>query len=65
MQGKEALATDGSMRSVFTPEWHLIQHEKWPDQIYDWKGDPHESKNLIDTPQGRAARDEVLSRLKH
>jgi arylsulfatase A-like enzyme len=65
MQGKEALATDGSMRSVFTPEWHLIQHEKWPDQIYDWKGDPHESKNLIDTPQGRAARDKVLSRLKH
>jgi arylsulfatase A-like enzyme len=65
MQGKEPLATDGSMRSAITPQWHLIQHDRWPDQIYDWNADPEESRDLIDTPHGRAARDEMLSRLKH
>jgi arylsulfatase A-like enzyme len=63
MQEKEPIASNGSMRSVFTARWQLIQHDKWPDQIYDWKADPQESKNLIDTPQGRAARDEIVSRL--
>ena len=65
MQGKEPLATDGSMRSVFTPRWHLIQHDKWGAQIYDWKADPQESRNLIDTAEGRTAREEVASRLNH
>jgi arylsulfatase A-like enzyme len=65
MQGKEPLATDGSMRSVFTPQWHLIQHDKWGEQIYDWKADPQESRNLIDTPEGRAAREEIVSGLNH
>jgi hypothetical protein len=63
MKGKEPLATDGSMRSVITPQWHLIQHDRWPDQIYDWNADAQESRNLIDSPHGRAARDEILSRL--
>jgi len=63
MQDKEPIASNGSMRSVVTARWQLIQHDKWPDQVYDWKADPQESKNLIDTPQGRAARDEVFSRL--
>jgi hypothetical protein len=61
LQGQQPLASNGSMRSVFTTRWHLIQHEKWPDQIYDWKADPKESKNLINTPEGKAARDEILS----
>jgi arylsulfatase A-like enzyme len=61
LQGKEPLASNGSMRSVFTPRWHLIQHEKWPDQMYNWKADPKESRNLINTPEGKAARDEILS----
>jgi len=65
MQGKEPLATDGSMRSVITAHWQLIQHDRWPDQIYDWNADPQESRNLVDTPQGRAARDEIFSRLNH
>jgi arylsulfatase A-like enzyme len=65
MQGREPLATDGSMRSVFTPQWHLIQHDKWGEQIYDWKTDPQESRNLIDTPEGHAARNEIFSRLNH
>jgi hypothetical protein len=63
MAEKEPIASSGSMRSVFTPRWHLIQHDKWPDQIYDWRTDPQESGNLIGTAEGRAAGDEILSRL--
>jgi len=63
MAEKEPIASSGSMRSVFTPRWHLIQHDKWPDQIYDWRTDPQESRNLIGTAEGRAAGNEILSRL--
>jgi arylsulfatase A-like enzyme len=56
MQGKEPLATDGWMRSVVTAQWQLISHEKYGDQIYDWQSDPTELKDLINTPQGQAAR---------
>lgn len=48
-------AVSGSMKSLVTPQWHLITHEKLGDQIYDWKQDPAESHNLIHTPQGAAA----------
>jgi len=56
MQGKEPLATDGGMRSVISGEWQLISHEKYGDQIYNWKSDPGEMKNVINTPEGQAAR---------
>jgi arylsulfatase A-like enzyme len=56
MQGKAPLATDGWMRSVISGEWQLISHEKYGDQIYDWKSDPAEAKDLINTAQGQAAR---------
>jgi hypothetical protein len=56
MQGKAPLATDGWMRSVISGEWQLISHEKYGDQIYDWKSDPAEVKDLINTAQGQAAR---------
>jgi arylsulfatase A-like enzyme len=59
MQGREPLATDGWMRSVVSLEWHLITHEKDRDQIYDWKADPSETKNLINTPEGQKARDRL------
>jgi arylsulfatase A-like enzyme len=55
MQGKIPLATDGWMSSVVSPQWQLTRHEKYGDQIFDWKADPSESANLINTPAGRAA----------
>jgi hypothetical protein len=56
MQGKEPLATDGGMRSVISGEWQLISHEKYGDQVYNWKSDPGELKDLINTPEGKDAR---------
>ena len=65
MQGKIPLATDGWMNSVVSPQWQLIRHEKYADQIYDWKTDQSESDNLINTPRGRAAAAALAADLPH
>jgi arylsulfatase A-like enzyme len=57
-------AITGSMRSLVTREWQLITHETMGDQLYDWKGDPGESSNLINTPSGRTATLELKSRMR-
>jgi arylsulfatase A-like enzyme len=54
VEGKIPIATNGWMRSVVTRRWHLIAHEKFGLQLYDWTNDPNESRNLIDSPEGRA-----------
>ena len=54
VEGKIPIATNGWMRSVVTSRWHLIAHEKFGLQLYDWTNDPNESRNLIDSPEGRA-----------
>lgn len=55
MQGKIPIATDGWMKSVISPQWQLIIHQKYAPQIYDWKKDPEERANLANTVEGRAA----------
>ncbi|HZQ68570.1 MAG TPA: sulfatase [Terriglobales bacterium] len=47
-------STTGALRSLVTPQWHLIAHENLGDQLYDWVHDPRESNNLIYSPEGRA-----------
>jgi arylsulfatase A-like enzyme len=51
----EPTAMDGDMRSLITPQWHLIWHEKFGEQLYDWVHDPAEMNNVINTPAGQAA----------
>jgi arylsulfatase A-like enzyme len=65
MQGKIPLATDGWMSSVVSLQWQLIRHEKYGDQIFDWKADPTESNNLISTPRGRAAAAALAAHISH
>jgi arylsulfatase A-like enzyme len=65
MQGKIPLATDGWMTSILSPQWQLIHHQKYGEQIYDWKTDPAESNNLINTPAGRAAASALAAELSH
>lgn len=54
VEGKIPIATNGWMKSLVAPRWHLITHEKFGHQLYDWTNDPKESNNLIDSPEGRA-----------
>jgi arylsulfatase A-like enzyme len=65
MQGKIPIATDGWMKSVVSPQWQLIRHEKFGDQIYDWKSGSAESTNLINTPRGRAAAASLAHDISH
>jgi hypothetical protein len=51
----EPTAMDGGMKSLITPRWHFIVHEKLGEQIYDWVHDPGETQDLINTQQGHAA----------
>ena len=41
-QTRSSHFTTGGMRSVVTPQWHLIAHENLGDQLYDWEHDPQE-----------------------
>jgi arylsulfatase A-like enzyme len=61
LQGKIPIATDGWMKSVVSPQWQLIVHEKLGMQIYDWKSDPHELTDLANTTRGRAAIDALAA----
>jgi len=54
VEGEIPIATNGWMKSLVAPRWHLITHEKFGHQLYDWTNDPKESNNLIDSPEGRA-----------
>ncbi|OLE11458.1 MAG: hypothetical protein AUG89_09735 [Acidobacteria bacterium 13_1_20CM_4_56_7] len=65
MQGKIPIATDGWMRTVISSQWQLIRHEKFGDQIYDWKSDPAESADLINTPKGRDAAATLAPEISH
>jgi arylsulfatase A-like enzyme len=51
----EPTAIDGDMKSLVTPEWHLIVHQTMGAQIYRWIDDPGELHNRINTPEGQAA----------
>ena len=59
----EPTAMDGDMRSLVTPQWHFIVHEKLGEQLYDWVRDPGETRNLINTPEGKAAATALRSEL--
>jgi len=56
-RGIDPVPTDrsGAMKSIMTTRWHLMTHHKLGDQLYEWKKDPQETHNLINTPDGRDA----------
>ena len=59
----EPTSTTGGMRSLVTPQWHLIAHENLGDQLYDWVHDPQEQNNLVHTTEGHAIAQQLLSSL--
>jgi arylsulfatase A-like enzyme len=59
----EPTAMDGDMKSVLTPQWHLIEHRTLGDQLYNWVADPAEVNNLIQTPQGKVATQTLKSEI--
>ena len=53
------------MRSLVTPQWHLITHDKMGNQLYDWVHDPGEVNNLINTPEGHAIAAKLASEMEN
>jgi arylsulfatase A-like enzyme len=56
-------AISGPMQSLVFESWHLIVHQSLGVQLYDWTQDPGESKNLIDTPTGRATEQQLSEKM--
>jgi arylsulfatase A-like enzyme len=56
-------ASSGAMASIVTPQWHLIVHDKLGVQLFDWKLDKDEEKDLAHTPEGVAAAQSLQSDL--
>ncbi len=49
-----------SMKSLVTPDWHLIMYQTLPPELYDWKRDPQELHNLA----GQKATQPEIERLE-
>ncbi len=47
-------AATGSMKTLVTQQWQLILHQQSGAQLYDWKYDPGETKDLAKTPEGES-----------
>jgi arylsulfatase A-like enzyme len=50
----------GAMKSVITPRWQLIQHEKFGTSLFDWTTDPGALQDLAGTPQGQRVTQGLL-----
>jgi arylsulfatase A-like enzyme len=65
LQPQFSVPTDlkGAMKSIVTDRWHLMTHKEFGDQLYDWNKDPHETHDLINTPEGRRVAQDLTGRL--
>ena len=55
----------GAMKSLVTPQWHYVVHEKLGIEIYDWQKDPRTSRNLATIPEMQIPIAQLTSRLQH
>lgn len=58
-------ASAGAMQSIVTPHWHLIVHQTLGAQLYDWVNDVGELHDLIHTPEGKIAVQQLMPKLQH
>lgn len=54
----------GAMKSVITPRWQLITHEKLGDALYDWTRDPSEKDDQAESPEGQRVTAALLRCLR-
>ena len=54
----------GDMRSIVTPQWHLIVHAKSGPQLYDWRTDLREEHDLAHSTEGSTVVQQLEEELK-
>jgi arylsulfatase A-like enzyme len=64
VEGKIPIATNGGMKSLVTPGWHLIVHQKSGQQLYDWVHDPGESTDRVGGAENRSIVVSLTSELE-
>ena len=57
-------AYHGAMKSLVSPQWHYIEHEKFGQQLFDWHNDRAQSNSLTATPEGKPVTDRFAAELK-
>ena len=62
---QKRLVYHGSMKSLVSPKWHYIVHEKFGEELYDWAKDPGELNNLAATPEGKRITSDFAARLEN
>jgi arylsulfatase A-like enzyme len=50
----KAPSSQGGMRSLVSSEYHYIEHDTLGTELYDWRRDPREMRNLAETRDGQA-----------
>jgi arylsulfatase A-like enzyme len=54
----------GAIKSLVSPKWHYIVHEKFGEELYDWANDPAQENNLATKPEGANIAKEFARILK-
>jgi arylsulfatase A-like enzyme len=54
----------GWMKSLISPRWQYIVHEKRGEELYDWNNDPEERHDQARTPEGREIVREFSEQMK-
>lgn len=57
-------AYHGAMKSLVSPDWHYIEHEKFGQELFHWRDDPKQSNNLAASPDGKPVAGGFAQQLK-
>jgi arylsulfatase A-like enzyme len=58
-------STHGEMKSVVANSLHYIIHQKFGEELYNWREDPQEATNVASSPSSQTALDEFRLYLKN
>ncbi len=53
----------GWVKSLLTEKWHFILQQTGKRELFDWKSDPLERRDLAGTPEGQAVVQELMNQL--
>jgi len=61
---KREPAYHGAIKSLVSPEWHYIEHEKFGQELFHWHDDPKQSNNLAASPSDRVVVEQFADQLR-